>query len=327
MSNSIITLSEMHVSQKLFKNEELNEITQEIVEVYNSLKDHAQASSNTIAQLLSEVRAKKLYTEDGFDSVADYAYQTFGMAKSTAYSMADAGDMYKNPAIPATIRELPPSKLVKLKSISPAEMEKDIFAGKLSPDMTQKELGEYAKQPKVKTAKKPLSYRASYIWGDDKKFADGMGDRAFWDGYFENKVGTHMVGVTEFKLEVGTQKLPPITKTSKTGKKTKIERALYYSERYAVVVEYYPIYAEGRMSESEIEKRLQEAKDNADIEAAIEKVLREDAEAEAEEEIDDESAKDPSPNAKTNDENIKEGKNSKRGKNDKTPDYLESKYE
>lgn len=316
MSNSIITMSEMHVSQKLFKNEELNEITQEIVEVYNSLKDHAQASSNTIAQLLSEVRAKKLYVDDGFDSVADYAYQTFGMAKSTAYSMADAGDMYKNPAIPATIRELPPSKLVKLKSVSPGEMEEDIKTGKLNPAMTQKELGEYAKQPKVTTAKKPLSYRASYIWGDDKKFADGLGDRAFWDGYFENKVGTHMVGVTEFKLEVGTQKLSPITKTSKTGKKTKIERALYYSERYAVLVEYYPVYAEGRVSESEIEKRLQEAKDNADIESAIERILQEDMEAEEEEaaylKMEDEAAKDPSTNAQTKDEIIKEGKKSKK---------------
>lgn len=315
MSNSIITMSEIHVSQKLFKNDELNAITQEIVEVYNSLKDHAQLSSETIAQLLSEVRAKKLYTEDGFDSVADYAYQTFGMAKSTAYSMADAGDMYKNPAIPATIRELPPSKLVKLKSVSPAEMEKDISAGKLTPSMTQKELGEYAKQPKVTTAKKPVSYRASYIWGDDKKFADGLGDRVFWDAYFGKMVGIHKIGDTEFKLDVGTQKLPPITKTSKTGKKTKIERALYYSERYAVVVEYYPVYSEGRVSESEIEKRLQEAKDNADIESAIERILQEDAEAEAEEEIDEEeAANDHGTNSQPTDEIIKESKKSGGGK-------------
>lgn len=315
MSNSIITMSEIHVSQKLFKNDELNAITQEIVEVYNSLKDHAQLSSETIAQLLSEVRAKKLYTEDGFDSVADYAYQTFGMAKSTAYSMADAGDMYKNPAIPATIRELPPSKLVKLKSVSPAEMEKDISAGKLTPSMTQKELGEYAKQPKVTTAKKPVSYRASYIWGDDKKFADGLGDRVFWDAYFGKMVGIHKIGDTEFKLDVGTQKLPPITKTPKTGKKTKIERALYYSERYAVVVEYYPVYSEGRVSESEIEKRLQEAKDNADIESAIERILQEDAEAEAEEEIDEEeAANDHGTNSQPTDEIIKESKKSGGGK-------------
>lgn len=286
MSNSIITMSEMHLSQRLFKNEELNEITQEIVEVYNNLRDHAQASSQTIAQLLSQVRANKLYMDDGFDSVADYAYQTFGMAKSTAYSMADAGDMYKNLAIPATIRELPPSKLVKLKSVSPGEMEEDMKTGKLNPNMTQKELGEYAKQPKVKTAKAPVTYRASYIWGEDKKFADGTGDRNFWDGYFSNMVSIHKIGDTEFKLEASMIKLPHLDKTSKTGKKSKIERILYYSERYAVMVEYYPVYSERKVSESEIERRLNEAKDKADIESAIERVFQEGAEAESEIDMD-----------------------------------------
>lgn len=273
MSNGIVEIEDMHISQKLFKNEELNEITQEIYEVYTNLRDHATVSSQNIAKLLSRVRSGKLYVDDGFDSVSDYAYQTFGMAKSTAYSMADAGDMYNNTEIPANIRELPPSKLVKLKSVSPATMQEDIKAGKLKPEMTQKELGEYAKVPKeIKTSNSPSSYRSSYIWGDEKKFADGTGDRKYWDDFFSNMVSIHKIGETEFKLDVSITKLQPISKPSKRGKNTKIERVLYYSERYAVLVELYPHY-NNDISESEIEKRLAEARENFDVESAIQKVF------------------------------------------------------
>lgn len=126
-----------------FKNQKLNEISINIAQIGQSM-----ASSNReVSKLLGEVKKDKLYEEDGFKSVAEYAETTFGIAKSLAYQLAKVGERFylvESEAAKKAAAMLPPSNLAEIANMTDEQIEKAIDAGEISPASTQKKLRDVA---------------------------------------------------------------------------------------------------------------------------------------------------------------------------------------
>ena len=126
-----------------FKNKKLNEISINIAQIGQSM-----ASSNReVSKLLGEVKKDKLYEEDGFKSVAEYAETTFGIAKSLAYQLAKVGERFylvESEAAKKAAAMLPPSNLAEIANMTDEQIEKAIDAGEISPASTQKKLRDVA---------------------------------------------------------------------------------------------------------------------------------------------------------------------------------------
>ena len=75
-----------------FKNAELTKISEEIAAQGNGLAGNI----NNIASLLGKVKSGKLYGEDGFKSVEDYAGKTFSLGRAQAYQMSSVGERFIN---------------------------------------------------------------------------------------------------------------------------------------------------------------------------------------------------------------------------------------
>lgn len=73
-----------------FQNTELQEATHAIADCISSATDNLRE----IATILGKVKSSKCYADDGFLSVADYAWQVFGINKSSAYSLAKVGERF-----------------------------------------------------------------------------------------------------------------------------------------------------------------------------------------------------------------------------------------
>lgn len=114
-----------------FKRKELNDATAKIanIGVANA------AMSRELATTLASVKLYKWYTDDGFNSVADYAEKTFGIKKANAYQLALVGERFyligepreDEPDILEDLRELAdkvsPSKLAEIAKLTDKELE------------------------------------------------------------------------------------------------------------------------------------------------------------------------------------------------------------
>ena len=132
---------------RTFKNARLNEITAEI----NSCGKSMNANTVQIAKLLGEVLDKQLYTDDGFKSVGEYAEQTFGIGKASAYQLANVGKRFylAESATAALAAEMySPAKLAELVKLDDAQIQTAIDNGTISADSTQLQLRETAKAVK-----------------------------------------------------------------------------------------------------------------------------------------------------------------------------------
>ena len=78
-----------------FANKLLEKATITIMSCDNDIKSR----QFSIASILAEVESKKLYSDDGFASCAEYAEKTFGIKKSTAYALITIGKEYTRPIL------------------------------------------------------------------------------------------------------------------------------------------------------------------------------------------------------------------------------------
>lgn len=78
-----------------FANKMLEKATMTILSCDNDIKSRQYS----IASILADVDAKKLYEDDGFASCAEYAEKTFGIKKSTSYALITIGKEYTRPVL------------------------------------------------------------------------------------------------------------------------------------------------------------------------------------------------------------------------------------
>lgn len=157
-----------------FKNIKLQKATNQISKIFADAQGYADAKNRQIASILATVKTEKLYEEDGFKSVADYAEKTFGIKRANAYALSSAGEIYNDVAAPAKMKELSPSKLFEVASVDRKKLEKDIEEGIISEKTTQAELRDYAKAAKTSKdspAKVVDTYRA---WPVVHQISDAM---------------------------------------------------------------------------------------------------------------------------------------------------------
>ena len=131
---------------------------------------------------MGRVLDTQCYKEDGFKSVADFAYQTFGINENYAYQLAKVGNRFYN-AESETAEKVVSllggkvGNLAEIASMSDEDIVAAIDSGDISAETTQKDLRNIAtaaKPQKVKTEKRcNLTYVVSEmstgkIYGDMK---------------------------------------------------------------------------------------------------------------------------------------------------------------
>lgn len=141
-----------------FKNKKLNEISAKIAKAGADMS----SKNKEIAKLLGTVKKDKLYTDDGFKSVSEYAEKTFGIAKSLAYQLANVGERFylvDSETAKKAAALLPPSNLAEIAGMTDEDIQKEMDKGSIKSTSTQKELRETAK--KAKEAAEKASKTAS----------------------------------------------------------------------------------------------------------------------------------------------------------------------
>ena len=144
-----------------FKSAALNAYSRQIAEIGAEM-----ASKNIqIAKILGKIMTEEAYKEDGFTSVQEYAEKVFGIKKASAYQLANVGKRFYN-SDSETARKvadmLPPANLAELKNMSDEDIDKEVKAGNITPETTQKQLRNIAsKHKEVKTATVVKTYDGS----------------------------------------------------------------------------------------------------------------------------------------------------------------------
>lgn len=150
-----ITISNVNaISEFHFKNESLNRYSRDISVVmadaaalYADTRERVAAINTALAPLFGKVLETKCYADDGFNSVADYAEQTFGIGKASAYALANVGKKFfnTNSALAKEAREaFTTAKLAELKNVELPEIAKGMESGEISSDTTLADLREWA---------------------------------------------------------------------------------------------------------------------------------------------------------------------------------------
>lgn len=121
------------------KNRRLAEITREIAVIGKDMTEKRV----DIAKLLGEVSRDKLYSDDGFKSVSEYAESAFGMKSALAYQLAEVGRRFlleesSSDKVKHITAALPLSTLSELASMTDEQIEAAVDNGELSDKTTQK---------------------------------------------------------------------------------------------------------------------------------------------------------------------------------------------
>lgn len=150
-----------------FKSSALNAYSRQIAEIGAEM-----ASKNIqIAKILGKIWTEEAYKEDGFTSVQEYAEKTFGIKKASAYQLANVGKRFYN-SDNETARKvadmLPPANLAELKNMTYEDISKEVEAGNITPETTQKQLREIAskhKEAKPATIEKTYDGTIKFVVG------------------------------------------------------------------------------------------------------------------------------------------------------------------
>lgn len=144
MENALITLKD---KKPVWKDKALQEATDIIYSAANAYAKTADESRKVIAATLAKVESAKLYKEDGFDSLADFAEEGLGIKKSLAHKLENAGRLLLSDN--ATVKEFAAktdySKLSILASAKEEDVQKAIESGALNEKTTQREVTEWKK--------------------------------------------------------------------------------------------------------------------------------------------------------------------------------------
>lgn len=242
MSNSIISITELNpATSRKFKDPRLAEATKRIAAIYTDAAKFVDTKNREIASILAEVMEAKSYEKDGFKSVGDYAKEVFGINRQNAYSLAAAGKVYNDKNAPSALKSMTPSKLAEVAKVPADTLKKAIDEGKITPETTQKDLREFAAAATAKPDKvevlnnytaRPCVPMVSERDADTYAAARTLPE---WEDYF-----------MEHMQSLAPSRAPEVIKIPKTttpgnpdAKKATVERRLFTSDNFSMVVEFY----------------------------------------------------------------------------------------
>lgn len=242
MGNSIISITELNpATSRKFKDPRLAEATKKIAAIYMDAAKFVDIKNREIASILAEVMEAKSYEKDGFKSVGDYAKEVFGINRQNAYSLAAAGKVYNDKNAPAALKSMTPSKLAEVAKVPADTLKKAIDDGKITADTTQKDLREFAAAATAKPDKvevldnytaRPCVPMVSERDADTYAAARTLPE---WEEYF-----------MDYMQSLSPSRTPEIIKLPKTttpgnpeAKKATVERRLFTSDNFSMVVEFY----------------------------------------------------------------------------------------
>lgn len=242
MSNAIITITELTPeTARKFKDPRLAEATKRIAAIYADAAKFVDTKNREIASILAEVMEAKSYEKDGFKSVGDYAKEVFGINRQNAYSLAAAGKVYNDNNAPAALKAMTPSKLAEVAKLPADTLKKAVEDGKITADTTQKDLREFAASVTTKSDKvevlnnytaRPCVPVVSERDSDNYSSARTIPE---WEDYF-----------MDYMQSLSPSRSPEIIKLPKTtipgkpdAKKATVERRLFTSDNFSMVVEFY----------------------------------------------------------------------------------------
>ena len=242
MSNAIITITELTpATSRKFKDPRLTEATNRIAAIYTDAAKFVDTKNREIASILAEVMDAKSYEKDGFKSVGDYAKEVFGINRQNAYSLASAGKVYNDKNAPAALKAMTPSKLAEVAKVPAETLTKAIEDGKITADTTQKDLRDFATAATAKPDKVEVlnNYTARpcapSVSERDKDTYSTARTLPEWEDYFMN-----------YMQSLAPSRTPEIIKLPKTttpnnpeAKKATVERRLFTSDNFSLVVEFY----------------------------------------------------------------------------------------
>lgn len=270
MTANIIEAHELttHDEKLTFKNAELTKITARIQTIYLSAVKYAEEKNREIAKLLSCVKQGKLYEQDGFKSVADYANKTFGIKEKAAYALASAGDIYNDDNANPVLKALSPYNAAELASVDKDKVNKAIEDGVIKADSTQKAIKEFKakanaeaegpQEGKVVTMYtcRPVDFNP--LQGDEPghvRIYSTPHTIEEWDEYWTNTTRGGSFNQNDRDVEI--IKLPKCApyKSPKDSKKPVI-RKLYINSGCAIAVEYYELKAVSKKEVKDILKGM-----------------------------------------------------------------------
>lgn len=257
MSNSIITITELNpITSRKFKDPRLAEATKKIAAIYTDAAKFVDTKNREIASILAEVMEAKSYEKDGFKSVGDYAKEVFGINRQNAYSLASAGKVYNDQNAPEALKSMSPSKLAEVAKLPSETLKKAVEEGKITADTTQKDLREFATTASGKSDKvevlnnytaRPCIPSVSERDADTYSTARTMSE---WEDYF-----------MAYMQSLAPSRAPEIIKLPKTttpgnpdAKKATVERRLFTSDNFSMVVEFYTAKPESKPSKPKFTK-------------------------------------------------------------------------
>lgn len=131
------------------KNPELKNAAKQIVKLEKTRDRAAYA----IAQVLKTVDDKRLFVEDGYKNIEQFASAMFGYKRVTVSNMLRIAKTYMLPDGSTILKngenDFTYTKLSELLSLGPDTLKKAVQNGDITPDMTQKELRNYVKKQKT----------------------------------------------------------------------------------------------------------------------------------------------------------------------------------
>ena len=257
MSNAIITITEFTpTTSRKFKDPRLAEATKRISAIYTDAAKFVDTKNREIASILAEVMEAKSYEKDGFKSVGDYAKEVFGINRQNAYSLAAAGKVYNDKSAPAALKAMSPSKLAEVAKVPSETLTKAIEDGKITADTTQKDLRDFAtaataKPDKVEVLNNYTVRPCKPVLGDrDRDTYSVARTIPEWEDYFMN-----------YMQSLNPSRAPEIIKLPKTttpsnpdAKKATVERRLFTSDNFSLVVEFYTVKPESKPTKPKFTK-------------------------------------------------------------------------
>lgn len=245
MNSEIITITNFVNPQTAFKSQALQDCTERISKIYTNAYRYAEEKNREIAVILAEIQKDRLYLEDGFKSVADYAEQTFGLKKTNAHMLANAGRVYMSDNVNPALKEFSPSKVAELTSLQPEDVNKALETGRISKDSTQKELRDFATETKaghetritIDSVEKPIDFKYTCHLHTLDEFLVGelsLPDTATLEEYEEQIVRTMRKRYLESVEAINL----PRAKKSEESKKATVIRKLFLCDSCSLVVSF-----------------------------------------------------------------------------------------
>lgn len=149
--NELTTKNTAGLAKFNFKSAELNRAAESIAAIATNAKN----ANIELAKVLGHVKETKCYEDDGFKSVAEFAEQTFGIKKATAYQLANVGQRFynsENETAQLAAQMFSPANLAEIAKMTDDEIAAEIENG-MDAETTQDELREIARNHKPATVK------------------------------------------------------------------------------------------------------------------------------------------------------------------------------